>query len=120
MLLPPKSITPRLSTQLPSCRLPALIAACGAALAVGAVHSAPPPDAMQRLDAQRGAMQRLHLIDGIWRGPAKVFNDDGKTLELTQAERVGGFLGGTVKVIKGMITEVRAKGDPAPANDTKG
>jgi preprotein translocase subunit YajC len=27
--------------------------------------------------------------------------------------------GVTVKVVKGMITEVRAKGDPAPANDAK-
>jgi preprotein translocase subunit YajC len=27
--------------------------------------------------------------------------------------------GVTVKVIKGMITEVRAKGEPAPANDAK-
>jgi preprotein translocase subunit YajC len=27
--------------------------------------------------------------------------------------------GVTVKVVKGMITEVRAKGEPAPANDPK-
>ncbi len=27
--------------------------------------------------------------------------------------------GVTVKVVKGMITEVRTKGDPAPANDAK-
>ena len=27
--------------------------------------------------------------------------------------------GVTIKVVRGMVTEVRAKGDPAPANDSK-
>lgn len=46
-------------------------------------------------------MNLLSIFDGTWRGPAKVILADGKELTLTQTERVGSFLGETVKVIEG-------------------
>jgi hypothetical protein len=58
-------------------------------------------DAAQRLAAQRAAMQRLSMLDGVWRGPATTTLPDGKKFELTQTERVGPFLDGAVKVIEG-------------------
>jgi hypothetical protein len=83
--------------------LPAL-----AALALAAfLGLAPPPaDAQPQptaelLAAQRQALQPLAFLDGTWRGAATITQPDGSTLQLTQTERVGGFLGGSVKVIEG-------------------
>ncbi len=59
------------------------------------------PDTKALLDAQLKAMQPLAIIDGVWRGPAIIHEPGGKTLEITQTERMGPFLGGTVKVIEG-------------------
>ena len=58
-------------------------------------------NATQRLTDQRAAMQGLSMLDGIWRGPAFTVLPDGKKIELTQTERVGAFLDGSVKVIEG-------------------
>lgn len=55
----------------------------------------------QAQDAQRQAMKALAWMDGLWRGPATVLEQDGKRLELIHTERVGSFLDGTVKVIEG-------------------
>ena len=51
-----------------------------------------------RLEAQREAMKGLAFLDGMWRGPAKAA--DGKQA-LTQTERVGSLLDGTVKLVEG-------------------
>lgn len=59
------------------------------------------PGAAERLDSQRGAMAALSALDGEWRGTATVWNRDGSTLELTQTERVGTLLDGTVRLIEG-------------------
>ncbi len=55
----------------------------------------------QLLQQQRTALHRLQQYDGVWRGEAKVFNPDGSTLSLTQTERVGPMLGGSIRVIEG-------------------
>lgn len=54
-----------------------------------------------RLEAQRQAMKALDMLDGEWRGPAKTLKGNGEWLDLTQAERVGPMLDGTIKVIEG-------------------
>lgn len=59
------------------------------------------PDSVQLLSAQRQSMQALKIFDGTWRGPARVILPDGKEIFITQTERVGSFLGETVKVIEG-------------------
>lgn len=51
-------------------------------------------------DAQRQAVGALDFLDGEWRGEA-VVHGPGGTMTLTQTERVGSMLGGSVKVIEG-------------------
>ena len=51
--------------------------------------------------AQKAAMQPLAVLDGTWRGKGRILMGEGKWMELTQTERVGSMLGGTVKVIEG-------------------
>lgn len=53
------------------------------------------------LDAQRKAMTPLAVLDGTWRGEAVVLQPDGTRLKLTQTERVGPMLDGTLRVIEG-------------------
>jgi len=64
-------------------------------------HAAGDPRSNELLAAQRQAMAPLAMFDGTWRGPATVTLPDGKALQLTQTERVGSMLGGTLKVIEG-------------------
>jgi hypothetical protein len=59
------------------------------------------PRSADLLAAQVRAMAPLAIFDGIWRGQATVTLPDGMTLALTQTERVGGMLGGTLKLIEG-------------------
>lgn len=85
---------PRLSAiAVAMCAL--VMAAPSAALAAGA------PDSVALMAAQRQSMLPLAIFDGTWRGPAKIMSQDGKEILITQTERVGGFLGDTVKVIEG-------------------
>lgn len=75
------------------------------ALVAGMLAVAPPaaaqfPDPAPRLAAQREAMARLAFMDGIWRGPAWSLRREGRH-ELTQTERVGSFLGGSVRIVEG-------------------
>jgi len=51
--------------------------------------------------AQREAMQRLAVMDGVWRGPAWTILPSGEKHTITQTERIGPFLDGSVKVIEG-------------------
>jgi len=51
--------------------------------------------------AQREAMEAIRPMDGAWRGPAWTLQPDGKKRHLMQTERIGPFLGETVKVIEG-------------------
>src|ERR1044072_4100972 len=51
--------------------------------------------------AQREAMSRLSFMDGVWRGPAWTILPSGEKHNITQTERIGPFLDGSVKVIEG-------------------
>ena len=57
------------------------------------------PEAL--LAAQREAMRRLSFMDGVWRGPAWTILPSGEKHSITQTERIGPFLDGSVKVIEG-------------------
>lgn len=51
--------------------------------------------------AQRDAMKPLAMMDGVWRGTAWTILPNGTKHEITQTERIGAFLDGSVKVIEG-------------------
>jgi hypothetical protein len=59
------------------------------------------PDPAATTAAQREAMSQLPALDGLWRGTARVEMRPGEEVTVTQTERVGPFLGGTIKVIEG-------------------
>lgn len=58
-------------------------------------------DPALQLAAQRRAMQALDRMDGVWRGPAWTLRSDGTKHHITQTERIGPFLAGTLKLIEG-------------------
>ena len=60
-----------------------------------------PPDPGPIMAAQREAMKAISPMDGVWRGPAWTLLPSGEKSTVTQTERVGPFLQGTVKVIEG-------------------
>lgn len=78
------------------CRL--LIAAF--AFVVPAAGQAP-DDPETLLKPQREAMKPLAFMDGTWRGTAWTISPSGEKHTLIQTERVGSFLGGSVKVVEG-------------------
>ena len=59
------------------------------------------PDPATLIAAQREAMARLAIMDGVWRGPAWTILQTGVRHNITQTERIGPFLDGSVKVIEG-------------------
>jgi hypothetical protein len=59
------------------------------------------PDPATLIAAQREAMSRLSVMDGVWRGPAWTILPSGEKHSITQTERIGAFLDGAVKVIEG-------------------
>jgi hypothetical protein len=59
----------------------------------------PSPAAL--IAAQRDAMAKLAYMDGVWRGPAWTILSSGEKHSITQTERIGPFLDGSVKVIEG-------------------
>ena len=69
----------------------------GLSLAVGQAT----PDTAKLMSAQRDAMAPLAALDGMWRGTAWAISPSGDKHTLTQTERVGPFLNGSVKVIEG-------------------
>ena len=79
-------------------RVPSLIAA--ALLAAATPAAAQPPDIPARFAAQRAAMARIARINGVWRGQAWTLTPAGRR-EVVHTERIGPFLGDTVKVIEG-------------------
>jgi hypothetical protein len=58
------------------------------------------PDPSTLLAAQRQAMTPLARMDGVWRGTAWTITPAGRH-DITQTERIGTFLGGSVRVIEG-------------------
>ena len=67
----------------------------------------PTPAAL--LAAQREAMQALKAMDGVWRGPAWSLMPSGEKHHITQTERIGPMLDGSIKVINGMGYESDAR-----------
>lgn len=59
------------------------------------------PDPAALMAAQRDAMGVFAFMDGVWRGPATTVLPSGDKHAITQTERIGPLLGGTVKVIEG-------------------
>src|SRR5258708_5842284 len=76
----------------------ALMTLMGASLAARAQG---PPNPATLIAAQRDAMSRLAYMDGVWRGPAWTILPSGEKHAITQTERIGPFLDGSVKVIEG-------------------
>ena len=60
-----------------------------------------PPDAAALIAAQREGMARLAYMDGVWRGTAWTLPPSGEKHTMTQTERIGPFLGGSVRIIEG-------------------
>jgi hypothetical protein len=59
------------------------------------------PDPAVQMTAEREALAPLSFLDGVWRGPATTTVSPGETHAVTQTERVGPFLDGSVRVIEG-------------------
>ena len=59
------------------------------------------PDPATLIAAQREGMTRLAYMDGVWRGPAWTILQSGEKKTVTQTERIGPFLDGSVKVMEG-------------------
>jgi hypothetical protein len=76
-------------------------AAALAAASIACAHAQHMPDVPQLMATQREAMKPLKAMDGVWRGPAWTLRPDGSRHELTQTERIGPFVEGTVKVLEG-------------------
>jgi hypothetical protein len=75
--------------------------ALAAALAACSAFSQAPQDPATLIAAQRKAMAALSFMDGVWRGPAWTLQPSGEKRMITQTERIGAFLDGSVKVIEG-------------------
>ena len=60
-----------------------------------------PPGVADLVNTQREAMQMFASMNGVWRGPATTLLPSGERRTITQTERIGPFLGGSVKVIEG-------------------
>jgi hypothetical protein len=58
-------------------------------------------DSATLIAAQKEAMVPLAFMDGMWRGPAWTILPSGEKHNITQTERIGPFLDGSVKVIEG-------------------
>ncbi len=78
----------------------ACLALAAVLLAAPAAVQAQAPASPNGTEAQRAAMGRLDMLDGEWRGEATIHGPGGTTT-LTQTERVGSMLGGSIKVIEG-------------------
>ena len=76
----------------------ALLVLVGLSMSANTQH---PPDPETLIAAQRKAMMRLSFMDGVWRGPAWTIRPSGEKHEITQTERIGPMLAGSVKVIEG-------------------
>jgi len=59
------------------------------------------PDPQAVMADQRKALMRLAFMDGAWRGTAWTMLPSGEKHTVTQTERIGPFLDGTVRVIEG-------------------
>jgi hypothetical protein len=70
-------------------------------MAAGVAMAQAPPGAADLVNSQREAMKALAAMNGAWRGEATTLLPGGERRTLTQTERIGPFLDGSVKVIEG-------------------
>lgn len=79
------------------------IAACIALIAClsAPAHAQQFGDTAALLAAQKEAMAKLQTMNGVWRGTATVTMPSGEKRVITQTERIGPFLDGSLKVIEG-------------------
>lgn len=91
------------------CRIAALALLAMIAGATIAARGQGRQDAATLIAAQREAMQRLAVMDGVWRGPAWTILPSGEKHTITQTERIGPFLDGAVKVIEGRGYDTEGK-----------
>src|SRR5215469_6776874 len=59
------------------------------------------PDPAATIAVQRDALKVFSPLDGVWRGPAWTILPSGEKHNITQTERIGPFLDGSVKVTEG-------------------
>lgn len=59
------------------------------------------PDPVALMAAEKSAIAPLAFMDGEWRGTANTTLPDGSKHSITQTERVGSFLDGSVQMIEG-------------------
>lgn len=76
------------------------LAAAIVVLSTGAARAQTPPNPGPRIAAQAEAMRKFSMMDGVWRGPAWTVTPTGRH-EVTQTERIGPLLNGSVKVVEG-------------------
>lgn len=60
-----------------------------------------PPSLAVLIAAQRDAMRPLAKMDGVWRGDAWTILQSGEKHAITQTERIGPLLDGSIKVVEG-------------------
>jgi hypothetical protein len=77
----------------------AFAALTAVALATPALGQQPNPQEL--IAQQREAMKALKMMDGVWRGPAWTLLPNGEKRHITQTERIGPFLDGSIKLIEG-------------------
>src|SRR5688572_8237672 len=65
------------------------------------IFAQPGFDPSATISAQKAAMTSLAFMDGTWRGTASTVLSSGEKHSLTQTERIGTFLDGSVRVIEG-------------------
>src|SRR5262252_7778199 len=82
-------------------RLAAISLLAGAAALPSILSAQGRPDPAALIAAQKEAMAPLAFMDGVWRGPAWTILPSGEKHTVTQTERIGPFLDGSVKVIEG-------------------
>ena len=80
--------------------IPSLVIALAFAAALADAR-AQQPDTAALVAAQTEALKTFAILDGAWRGPATVIQPDGSRLAFIQTERIGPFLGGSIRVIEG-------------------
>ncbi len=78
-----------------------LLALAVASLLASLASSQGRPDSGALMAAQRAALRPLAMMDGVWRGTARIQDESGSWREHAQTERVGPMLDSTLKVIEG-------------------
>lgn len=59
------------------------------------------PNPSKLIPAQQAALAKLSFMDGLWRGTASTLLPSGEKHTITQTERAGPFLDGSIKVVEG-------------------